>query len=133
MDSDVVLGLPDEVKTIAFFVNDTTDTNLEIRISRRYGLVEAVNFFDFLVEHRTLVLAGRSDPAAGVQRPPAAAYGNAEVGDTFQLRTYTGSTHNSLFYGAAFGCGSAPPFLLRRMMVAASIRPNSMRVWGRYI
>ena len=102
VDSTTVLGLPDQVKTIRFYVNGTTDTELEIRISQRYGLVDAVNFFEFLVERRDLVLAGMSDPAVGVQRPPAAAYGYAEVGDTFQLRTYTGSTYDNPFYGKPF-------------------------------
>ena len=88
VDTALVFGLPDTVKTIAFFANDTSSIGEQVRISQRYGLLEAPRFYDFPFERSTLRLAGMSAPTVGVQLPNEAIYGLAAVGDSFQIETY---------------------------------------------
>ncbi len=88
VDTVSVLGLPDSVKTIGFFANDTASIGEQVRISQRYGLLEAPRFYNFPFERSALRLAGMSEPAVGVQLPDESAYGLAAVGDTFQIETY---------------------------------------------
>ena len=88
VDTATVLGLPDSVKLIGFFANDTSSIGEQVRISQRYGLLEAPRFYDFPFEQSTLQLAGMSAPTVGVQLPDEATYGLAAVGDSFQIETY---------------------------------------------
>ncbi len=94
-DTATVLGLSDELKAIGLFSEAGALLGPPVIISRQYGLVEGMRFYQPGAETQPLRLAGMSAPLAGVQRPPAAAYGAASVGDIYHVETTVVQQQNS--------------------------------------
>ena len=80
-----VLGIPDTLKAIGFFTEEGDVAGPTVTIAKHAGLVDGSRFYRIGHERSPLTLAGLSEPALGVQLPPAASYGLAQVGDTFQI------------------------------------------------
>lgn len=81
------LGLTDSVKTIRF----TTDTvgvpiNVDIEVSRTYGLVVGTYFHDLTHRGIPLPLVGLSSPEVGVQNPSAADVANIPAGTRMAIQ-----------------------------------------------
>ncbi|WP_116105115.1 T9SS type A sorting domain-containing protein [Lewinella sp. IMCC34191] len=93
--SSTVLGITDTLKTIGFFTEGGDASGPTVTIGQNTGLVGGTRFYQVDRERSPLTLAGVSEPAVGVQLPPASKFGLAEVGDTFQV--------------AASGTGALPP------------------------
>ena len=80
-----VLGMPDTLKAIGFFTEEDVAVGPTMTVAKYAGLVDGSRFYRIGQERLPLTLAGLSESARGVQLPPAASYGLAQVGDTFQI------------------------------------------------
>ncbi|CAH0999498.1 hypothetical protein LEM8419_00798 [Neolewinella maritima] len=89
-DTTLLLGLADELTAIGFFTEGDSFLGHPLIIGRQYGLAQGQRLFALRTDRDSLRLAGISDPARGVQLPPAGVYGLAAVGDTFQVQDIGG-------------------------------------------
>ena len=101
-----VLGMIDTLKSIGFFTEAGDAAGPTVTIGKHFGLVDGSRFYRIGQEGSPLTLAGLSEPALGVQLPPAISYGLAQVGDTFQLAASNPAYLEEPFVGPGGFAGS---------------------------
>jgi hypothetical protein len=96
----------DSVKSIIFQVKNATHQNIthhfngfQMRMSKNYGMVKSVNFFDFPNDTSSLFLVGHSNLNTTIRNITTADVYNFDVGDEFHVEGFSQDIPHSISFG----------------------------------
>lgn len=102
---ETIANVSDSVKSIVFQVKNVAHQNVshhfngfQMSISKNYGMVKSVNFFDFPIDTSSVILIGHSDLNTSIKNITTADIYNFDVGDEFHVEGFSQDIPNAVYF-----------------------------------